>query len=101
MSRIPYIGRQVLYHTTQALTKEKDRKGYRRDLPAVFGCGPFFKDFIEFVTILLCFMSWFLGHKACGIYAPQPGTKPIHPASVSEVLTTGLPRKVPCSFDSK
>ena len=43
--------------------------------------GPFFKDFIEFVTILLLSSLMFLvfGHKACGILAPQPGVKTCTP----------------------
>ena len=53
-----------------------------------------FKVFIEFVTILLLFYGfWFLGPKAYGILAPQPGIKPTPPALEGKVLTTGLPGK--------
>ena len=35
------------------------------------------KVFIEFVTILLLlFMFWFLGCRACGILTPRPGIQP-------------------------
>ena len=44
-----------------------------------------FKVFIEFVTILLCFMFWFFGHEACGILAPC--------VLEGEVSTTGRPGK--------
>ena len=44
-----------------------------------------FKVFIECVTILLLlFMFCFFGHKACGIFAPQPGSKPALPALEGE-----------------
>ena len=53
-----------------------------------------FKVFIECVTVLLLlFMLCFFGHKACGILAPQPGSKPALPALEGEVLTTGPPGK--------
>ena len=49
-----------------------------------------FKVFIEFVTILLLsYMFWFFGLKACGILAPWPGVEPTSPALEDEVLTTG------------
>ena len=49
-----------------------------------------FKVFIEFVTILLLsYMFWFFGLKACGILAPWPGVEPASPALEDEVLTTG------------
>ena len=50
-----------------------------------------FTVFIEFNTILLLFYGFVpFGHEACGILAPQPGVKPIHPA-MEEVLITELP----------
>ena len=53
-----------------------------------------FKVFIEFVTILLLsYMFWFFGLKACGILAPWPGVEPASPALEDEVLTTGPPGK--------
>ena len=53
-----------------------------------------FKVFLEFVTILLLFfMFWFFGHKACRILAPQPGFKPVSPALAGRVLTSGPPGK--------
>ena len=48
------------------------------------------KAFIEFVTILLLFyVFWFFGHKACGISAPQAGIEPALPALESKVLALG------------
>ena len=51
------------------------------------------KVFIEFVTIVLLFFSffmfWFLCHELCGILAPQPGIKLTVPALGGKVLTTG------------
>ena len=43
---------------------------------------------------MFCFV-WNLGHKACGILAPQPGIGPSPPALEGEVLTTELPGKSP------
>ena len=49
----------------------------------------FFKSWI---LLLLFYVSVF-GHKACGILAPWPGTKPMPLALEGEVLTTRLPGK--------
>ena len=38
-------------------------------------------------------MFWFIGHDACEILIPLPGTEPTCPALEGEVLTTGLPGK--------
>ena len=38
-------------------------------------------------------MFCFLGCKACGILAPQPGIESAPPALEGEVLATGLPGK--------
>ena len=58
-----------------------------------------FKVFVDFVTILLLGLLFVLfcsiGHRACGILAPQPGIKLTHHAMQSEVLTSGLPGKSP------
>ena len=63
-----------------------------------------FKVFIDFVTILLLFLSsdflakimfWFFGHEACGILAPQLGTEPTPPALEGEDSTTGPPGTSP------
>ena len=61
---------------------------------------PFFKKvFIEFVTTLLLFyVLFFFGHKACEILAPQPGIELSPPALEGEVPIDQLPwttRKVP------
>ena len=58
---------------------------------------PFFKVFMEFVTILLLFyVSW--GHQACRILAPWLGIEPTPPALEGKVLTTGPPGKSgPCT----
>ena len=40
-------------------------------------------------------ITWFFGHKACGILAPQPGFKPIPLTLEGKVLTTGPPGKFP------
>ena len=45
-----------------------------------------FKVFIEFVTIVLLFLCFGFGHKACGILAPGPGIKPAPPALEGEVF---------------
>ena len=64
-----------------------------------FLCGPFFKVFIAFVTILLLFyVLVFFGPEACGILAPGPGIEPVLPALEPEVLTTGPPGE--SSFDN-
>ena len=60
-----------------------------------FWCEPFFRVFIEFVTILFLFYVldfgfWIFDAKAHGILAPQPGIKPTLLALEVEVLTTGL-----------
>ena len=49
-----------------------------------------FRVFIEFVIVLLLFfVLFFFGPKACGILAPQPGIEPMHPALEGKVLITG------------
>ena len=54
----------------------------------------FFLILIEFVIVLLLLcMSWFLGLKACGILAPQPGIEQVLPALDGKVLTSGPPWK--------
>ena len=52
---------------------------------------PYFKVFIEFVTILLLF--YVLVFWPGGMWDPWPGMEPISPALEGEVLTTGLPEK--------
>ena len=60
----------------------------------IFFYVDFFKVFIEFVTILVLFyVLFFFGPEACGILAPQPGTKPILLALEGKVLITRLPGK--------
>ena len=44
--------------------------------------------FIEFVTVLLLFMFWIFGCKACGILTPQLGMEPTSLALEGKVLTT-------------
>ena len=44
---------------------------------------------------IACFMFWCFGHQACGILVPWPGTEPRPPALEGEVLTPGLPGKLP------
>ena len=66
--------------------------------PFFLKCGPFFKVFIEFVTMYcFCFMFWFLDHEACGILAPQSGFEPAPPALEGGFLTAGLPGKSPAA----
>ena len=36
----------------------------------------FLTSLLNFLQYCFCFMSWFFGHGACGISAPQPGIKP-------------------------
>ena len=52
-----------------------------------------FKDFIEFVTILIVFYVLIFGHKTCGILIPWPGIESSLHALGGEVLTTGPPGK--------
>lgn len=43
----------------------------------LFSCGPFFKGFIEYVTVLpLFYVSQPSGGEACGILAPDLGSNP-------------------------
>ena len=55
-----------------------------------FNVDQFFKDFVEFFTILLLFYILDFGSQACGILAPPPGMEPI---LEPKVLTTGPPGK--------
>ena len=53
-----------------------------------------FKVFIEFITILLLFfMFWFFGHKACRILVSHSEMEPAPPALEGKVLPTGQPEK--------
>ena len=47
----------------------------------------------------LCFIFWFWGHKACGIFAPTPRIKPAAPAQEGTIFTTGHPGKSLISFN--
>ena len=65
-----------------------------------------FKIFIEFATTLLLFyVFWFFGPKACDILAPRPGIEPSPSVLEGEIITTGSPEKYPstslllCSFN--
>ena len=49
--------------------------------------------FIEFVTVLLLFLFWIFGFKACGILVPQPGIEPTSLVLEGKVLTIGPPGK--------
>ena len=61
-----------------------------RDLEILF----YFLIFTEFVLLYcFCFMFWFFGPKACGIFVPQPEIGPASPELEGEVLTTGPPGK--------
>ena len=54
------------------------------------------KVFIEFVTIFFLFsVLFFFGQEACGIFVPQTGIRPTHPAFEAEALTSGLLGKSP------
>ena len=52
-----------------------------------------FKDFIEFVTVLLLFYVLVFWPQAHEILVPQPGIQSAPPALEGEVLTTGPPGK--------
>lgn len=56
------------------------------------------KPLLNLLQYCFCFMSWFFGHEACGILAPQPGAEPILLASEGEVLITRLPGKSLMAF---
>lgn len=61
--------------------------------------GNFFKDFIEFIAILLLFYVLDFGSQACGILAPPSrGMEPAPPALERKALTTGPPGEVPTVF---
>ena len=53
----------------------------------------FFKSLLNLLQYCFCFMFWFFGCQACGIFTPQPGTEPAPPALEGEVFTTGRPGK--------
>ena len=61
-----------------------------------------FKVFIEFATALLLFSFFkcfsFLGPKACGILAPQPGIEPSAPCIGRQGLNYWTPREAPVSY---
>ena len=57
-----------------------------------------FKVFIEFVTLLLHFIFWFLSREACGILASRLGIEPAPPALKGRVWTTGLSQGSPSPF---
>ena len=62
----------------------------------MFLCGPFFKVFIEFVTILLLFYDLvFLAPEACRILAPRPGVEPASSALEGKSLNHWRAREVP------
>ena len=56
-----------------------------------FWCGPFLMSLLNLLQYCFCSMFWFSGREACGILAPWPGIKAIHPALEGKVLTSGLP----------
>ena len=59
----------------------------------IFLYGPFFKIFIEFVTILFLFYVLLFGLRSLWDLAPQSGTKPAASAPKGKVLTTAPPGK--------
>ena len=59
-----------------------------------FNVDHFFKDFIEFITILLLFYFLDFGSQARGILAPPPGMEPAPPALEPKV---GVPNLQPRS----
>ena len=52
-----------------------------------FKYRPLFKSLLNLLQYCFCFLFWFLGPKACGIIAPQPGIKPDPPALPGKSLT--------------
>ena len=52
-----------------------------------------FKVFIEFITVLLVFYTWFLALRHTGSQLPDPWIEPASPALEGGVLTTGRPGK--------
>ena len=61
--------------------------------PHFFFFFSFFKSLLNLLQYCFCFMFWFFGHEACGIFAPQPGIEPTPPALEGEVLTARPPGK--------
>ena len=60
-----------------------------------FWCVLCLKSLLNLLQHCFYFIFWFCGHEACEILAPQPEIQPIPPALEGEVLTTGLPGKLP------
>lgn len=62
--------------------------------------GPFLRSLLNLLQHWLCSVVWSLGHKACGILAPQPGTENALPAVAGEIQATGPPgRSLGCFVD--
>ena len=54
---------------------------------------PFLRSLLNLLQYCFCFMFWFSGCEACGIWAPSSGIKPILSALEGQVLITGSPGK--------
>ena len=54
-----------------------------------FGCGLFLKSLLNLLQCCFCFMFWYFGPEACGVFASQPGIEPELLALEGKVLTTG------------
>ena len=63
------------------------------NLKKIFFDMDYFLSFYWMLQYCFCLMSWFFGHKACGILALQPAIELASAALEGEVLTTGLPGK--------
>ena len=57
-----------------------------------FDVDHFLKSLLILLQYCFCFMLWFFGHGACGIFSLQPEIKPTFPALEGQISTTGPPR---------
>ena len=57
----------------------------------------FLTSLLNFLQYCFCFMSWFFGHGACGISAPQPGIKPA-PCALEASFNHWTTREVPSTL---
>ena len=59
-----------------------------------FWHGPLVKkSVLNLLQYCFCFLFWFFGWEACGVFAPWPGFEPAPFAPEGDVLTTGQPGK--------
>ena len=70
----------IIQSSKETFTQVQDNHSNYLFFQRFFGCGPFFKVFIESATMLL--LLHVPGPEACGIPVALPGTKPTSPAPI-------------------